>query len=179
MDVDSVILSRCYCTRDDKSKKFADNSQGHVHCPCEKCNGDAVYYMTAWRHVKKEGIIRNIQQEQSAKNDHGVPDSCTSIVVHNDLFQEHSACSDNHFNFAGNEENPPWPDIHMEDGEDGDPDEEFIPEEEMLQEAEMAGPELEEDGNESEELNSDDDNVDLDVENNVKVFVRDAILKLI
>ena len=50
---DNFPVTSCYCTGTPEAREIRHRGKPHVHCPCAKCKGRAVWRMTAWRHLKQ------------------------------------------------------------------------------------------------------------------------------
>ena len=50
---DNFPVTSCYCTGTPEAREIRHRGKPHVHCPCAKCKGRAVWHMTAWRHLKQ------------------------------------------------------------------------------------------------------------------------------
>lgn len=50
--------SICRCTETSKARNINAKTYGHIHCPCDVCRGEAAYPTTAWRHSQRSEIER-------------------------------------------------------------------------------------------------------------------------
>ena len=81
-------ISICWCECSEISKTECE--QGHVHCPCEACNGEPVNRMKAWRHAQR-GKIAGISD-----------DLHSSIVTSEESSSASGFCSESMCNISNN-----------------------------------------------------------------------------
>jgi len=89
--------SVCHCNDSETAIYVNSKTYGHIHCPCDVCDGKAVYPMTAWRHLQR----RKRSHSSSCEELNSCDAATTEIEVSACFsYSEHSGASCESLNFA-------------------------------------------------------------------------------
>ena len=53
------------CSNTTEARYYTSKGQAHGHCPCQKCEDQAVYPMVAWRHMQKQAWYCDVNAEST------------------------------------------------------------------------------------------------------------------
>ena len=97
---DNFPVTSCYCTGNPEAREISHRGKPHVHCPCAKCNGRAVWRMTAWRHLKQSSTELTCTPVKKARSNALEEPECSPLEPLME-YEEQDFDPEHVFRFAG------------------------------------------------------------------------------
>lgn len=165
----------CRCLDSTEAEEISSQGNVHVHCRCSICVGKAVYPMTAWRHLQRERLMVQAEDEVQSAGDND--------IVFNDPLDCELAGSTSCRPIENYDEgNPDGQSSNSDGGSDLNDRDDTIPNldgNDNQQEADDGGDSSNGDDCNSELAMGESAMAELDEEEVIKQFVFDAVLRLV
>ena len=114
----SCATSHCRCTETAEARSFCAKNIAHVHCSCFRCEGKAVYPMTAWRKDSAKSAGFDLNESESPNGEPSLEQTSISAddstIFASDSYADFSQEYNSGLLFAANAPSPAGSDLENE-----------------------------------------------------------------